>query len=126
MPASRRFQRIEDQSETLCALSLQGPKSRAVLNRCCETPVDDIKFFRMAPNVLAGRTIAPEFMQEDCTPENLSAAVLHWFRDPAAADALQPVYRDLHLQLRQGASATAADAVARLAAPALPAPARTP
>ncbi|MCD9098423.1 lipid-A-disaccharide synthase [Luteimonas fraxinea] len=78
------------------------------------------------PNVLAGRTIAPEFMQEDCTPENLAAAVLHWFRDPAAADALQPVYRDLHLQLRQGASATAADAVARLAVPALPAPARTP
>lgn len=78
------------------------------------------------PNVLAGRTIAPEFMQEDCTPENLSAAVLRWFRDPAAADALQPVYRDLHLQLRQGASATAADAVARLAAPALPAPAQTP
>jgi len=75
------------------------------------------------PNVLAGRTIAPEFMQEDCTPENLSAAVLHWFRDPGAADALQPVYRDLHLQLRQGASATAADAIARLAVPALPAPA---
>lgn len=75
------------------------------------------------PNVLAGRTIAPEFMQEDCTPENLADAVLHWFRDPQAADALQPVYRDLHLQLRQGASATAADAVARLALPALPAPA---
>ena len=74
------------------------------------------------PNVLAGRTIAPEFMQEACTPENLSTAVLHWFRDPHAAQALQPVYRDLHLQLRRGASATAADAVARLAAPALPAP----
>ncbi|VXB53193.1 tetraacyldisaccharide-1-P synthase [Luteimonas sp. 9C] len=78
------------------------------------------------PNVLAGCLIAPEFMQEDCTPGNLSAAVLHWFRDPAAADALQPVYRDLHLQLRQGASATAAEAVSRLAVPALPAPARTP
>ncbi|PBJ82252.1 lipid-A-disaccharide synthase [Lysobacteraceae bacterium NML93-0399] len=78
------------------------------------------------PNVLAGRTIAPEFMQEDCTPENLAAAVLRWFRDPQAADALQTVYRDLHLQLRQGASATAADAVGRLALPALPAPERTP
>ena len=74
------------------------------------------------PNVLAGRTIAPEFMQEDCTPAHLADAVLHWFRDPAALAALQPVYRDLHLQLRQGASATAADAVARLAMPALPAP----
>ena len=75
------------------------------------------------PNVLAGRTIAPEFMQEACTSENLADAVLHWFRDPQAADAVQPVYRDLHLQLRQGASATAAEAVGRLATPALPAPA---
>jgi len=74
------------------------------------------------PNVLAGTTIAPEFMQEDCTPEHLADAVLHWFRDPRAAEALQPVYRDLHLQLRQGASATAAEAVTRLALPALPAP----
>ncbi|WP_394000763.1 lipid-A-disaccharide synthase [Luteimonas sp. WGS1318] len=75
------------------------------------------------PNVLAGRTIAPEFMQEACTAENLADAVLHWFRDPRAADDVQPVYRELHLQLRQGASATAAEAVARLAVPALPAPA---
>ncbi|WP_235974228.1 lipid-A-disaccharide synthase [Luteimonas deserti] len=74
------------------------------------------------PNVLAGRTIVPEFMQEACTPDNLSAAVLRWLRDPDAAAALQPVYRDLHLQLRQGASATAAEAVAGLAVPALPLP----
>ena len=75
------------------------------------------------PNVLAGRTIVPEFMQEACTAENLADAVLHWFRDSRAADDVQPVYRALHLQLRQGASATAAEAVARLAVPALPAPA---
>ncbi|MCD9028117.1 lipid-A-disaccharide synthase [Luteimonas sp. BDR2-5] len=74
------------------------------------------------PNVLAGRTIAPELMQEDCTPGNLAAAVLHWFRDPAAVAALDPVYRDLHLQLRRGASSAAADAVDKLALPALPGP----
>ncbi len=66
------------------------------------------------PNVLAGATIAPELMQDDCTAEHLAAAVLAWLRDPAAAAALQPRYRELHLQLRQDASARAADAVAEL------------
>ena len=69
------------------------------------------------PNVLAGRDIAPELMQDDCTPEQLSGAVLRWFRDPAAVAALQPVYQRLHEQLRQGASASAAEAVAELIGP---------
>ena len=66
------------------------------------------------PNVLAGDTIAPELMQDNCTPENLARAVLAWFDDPAAAGALEPVYRDLHIALRRDASASAADAVATL------------
>lgn len=66
------------------------------------------------PNVLAGRTIAPELMQEDCTPERLAGAVVQWFSDPAATAALEPVYRDLHIALRRNASATAAEAVAGL------------
>ena len=66
------------------------------------------------PNVLAGQTIAPELMQDDCTPEKLAEAVLAWFEDPAATAALEPVYRDLHLDLRRDASASAADAVAAL------------
>ncbi|TYT27376.1 lipid-A-disaccharide synthase [Luteimonas viscosa] len=70
------------------------------------------------PNVLAGTTIAPELMQDDCTPGRLADAVLAWFADPAAVAALEPVYRDLHLALRRDASASAADAVAGLMAPA--------
>lgn len=66
------------------------------------------------PNVLAGRTIAPELMQDDCTPDNLARAVLQWFDDPAAVAALEPLYRDLHLALRRDASASAAAAVAGL------------
>jgi aminomethyltransferase len=49
--------RIAERTDQMGALSLQGPKSRAVLNRCCATPVDGIKFFRMAPNVLAGKPV---------------------------------------------------------------------
>ncbi len=66
------------------------------------------------PNVLAGRDLAPELMQDDCTPEKLADAVLHWLRDPAAVAALQPEYLRLHEQLRRDASASAAEAVAEM------------
>ncbi|WP_414710783.1 lipid-A-disaccharide synthase [Pseudoxanthomonas sp.] len=69
------------------------------------------------PNVLAGEDIAPELMQDDCTPDKLSSAVLRWFREPEAVAGLQPVYQRLHAQLRQDASASAAAAVAELIVP---------
>ena len=69
------------------------------------------------PNVLAGEDIAPELMQDNCTPEQLSSVVLRWFREPEAVAALQPIYRRLHGQLRQDASASAAAAVAELVFP---------
>ena len=74
------------------------------------------------PNVLAGEDLVPELMQHDCTPERLAAATLDALRDPDLAARLAPRFRDLHLQLRQDASARAADAVAELMAssPATP------
>ncbi|MBB1472114.1 lipid-A-disaccharide synthase [Luteimonas sp. MC1782] len=69
------------------------------------------------PNVLAGETIAPELMQDDCTPEKLAEAVLAWFADPDAVAALAPRYRELHLMLRRDASHEAAGAVAELVDP---------
>lgn len=71
------------------------------------------------PNVLAGEDIALELMQDDCTPDNLSTAVLRWFREPAAVAGLQPIYQQLHAQLRQDASASAAKAVAELIGPSV-------
>jgi lipid-A-disaccharide synthase len=70
------------------------------------------------PNVLAGEDLAPELMQDECTPDKLADAVLHWFRAPQEAAALQPKYLHLHEQLRQDASARAADAVSELLEPA--------
>jgi aminomethyltransferase len=49
--------RVTERTDQMAALSLQGPKSRAILNRCCNTTVDGLKFFRMAPNVLADRPV---------------------------------------------------------------------
>ncbi|GAB2492213.1 lipid-A-disaccharide synthase [Arenimonas alkanexedens] len=66
------------------------------------------------PNVLANEPIVPELMQQDCTPENLSAAVMQWFRQPDARAALLPRYLAIHHKLRCNASSAAADAVAEL------------
>jgi lipid-A-disaccharide synthase len=66
------------------------------------------------PNVLAGSDVAPELMQDDCTPQNLAAAVLNQFQHPEITGALQPRYREIHETLRQGASARAAEAIAGL------------
>jgi len=46
--------RIEDVSEQLGALALQGPLSRAVLNAVARDPVDGLKYFRMMDNRVAG------------------------------------------------------------------------
>src|SRR5690606_33594317 len=70
------------------------------------------------PNVLAGETLAPELMQDACTAEALADAVLAWFHDPAAIEALEPRYRELHLLLRRDASRQAAEAVSELLDPA--------
>jgi len=69
------------------------------------------------PNVLAGEALVPELLQHDCTPDKLAAAILPRLRDPAIAAALQPRFREIHLQLRQDASARAAEAVADMLAP---------
>lgn len=66
------------------------------------------------PNVLAGSDVAPELMQDECTPQNLAAAVLNQFQHPEITGALQPRYRELHETLRQDASARAADAIGSL------------
>jgi lipid-A-disaccharide synthase len=69
------------------------------------------------PNVLAGERLVPELMQRDCTPEKLAAATLEILRDGEAVARIEPRFRELHLQLRQGASARAADAIAELLPP---------
>ena len=68
------------------------------------------------PNVLANADLAPELMQDDCTPQKLADAVTDWFQQPSAVADLQARYRQIHLTLRQDASARAADAVSELIA----------
>ena len=69
------------------------------------------------PNVLAGRDIAPELMQDRCTPEALADALDPMLRAAVPDAALLAEYRRLHLALRRDASASAAAAIAELVAP---------
>lgn len=66
------------------------------------------------PNVLAGRALVPELLQDDCTPEALGAAIAHWLDDESAVRALMPEFERIHRELRRDASQRAADAVAAL------------
>lgn len=63
------------------------------------------------PNLLAGRALIPEFIQEAATVENLGAAVLRWLDEPSARAQLVEEFAELHRQLRCNASRRAAAAV---------------
>ena len=45
---------VEEVTDRVAALSFQGPNTRAVLNNCCESPVDGLKYFRLMQNKLDG------------------------------------------------------------------------
>ena len=49
--------RVTEVTDQVAALSLQGPKARAILNRCCAKPLDSLKYFRLMENALAGHPV---------------------------------------------------------------------
>jgi len=71
-----------------------------------------VKIPRIAlPNILIGRELVPEFVQNAATPERLAGALMQWL---GAADSVQ-AYRaeclELHYALRNNAGAAAAAAI---------------
>lgn len=63
------------------------------------------------PNILAGRFVVPEFVQDDATPENLVQALLNLYSDKAICARIGEVFRAIHLQLKQNTAAKAAAAI---------------
>ncbi|EIK44876.1 lipid-A-disaccharide synthase, putative, lpx19A [Cellvibrio sp. BR] len=66
------------------------------------------------PNLLAQKLLVPELLQEQATPETLSAAVMNYFDNPEQAIALSETFAQMHIELKRDASARAAEAIARL------------
>lgn len=63
------------------------------------------------PNILAGRFVVPEFIQEDATAENLAQALGNLVSDPVLPARLERLFGDLHQQLRQNTAEKAAAAI---------------
>ncbi len=75
-----------------------------------------IDFVALA-NLLAGREIAPEFIQDAATPEALAGALNVLLASPSRVAEIQAISTKIHRELRQDADRSAADAVLRLIAP---------
>jgi len=63
------------------------------------------------PNVLAGREVVPEILQDQATPENLAEALVKLYEDKANAEVVAEVFTEIHHRLRQNTAEKAANAV---------------
>jgi lipid-A-disaccharide synthase len=63
------------------------------------------------PNILCGRFVVPELIQDDATPENLAQALMNLLNDKDAVQQLEQIFTDLHTTLRQNTAQKAAAAI---------------
>jgi lipid-A-disaccharide synthase len=63
------------------------------------------------PNVLAGKFVVPEILQDDATPENLAQALLNLVGDKNAVAELEILFGHMHTQLKQDTAHKAAQAI---------------
>lgn len=63
------------------------------------------------PNILSGRFVVPEFLQDDATPDNLSQALGNLVGDQLIRARLHHLFSAMHLQLRQNTAEQAAQAI---------------
>lgn len=66
------------------------------------------------PNLLAGRTLVPEYIQHDATPEALADAVMERLENRSLGQSLQADFMAMHQLLRRDASEAAAEAISQL------------
>lgn len=63
------------------------------------------------PNILAGEFVVPEFLQDAATPDALSEAVIQLMQDAVRREGIERRFAAMAATLRQGAAASAAQAV---------------
>jgi lipid-A-disaccharide synthase len=63
------------------------------------------------PNVLAGKFVVPEILQDDATPENLAQALLNLVGNKNAVAELEVLFGHFHTQLKQDTAHKAAQAI---------------
>lgn len=70
--------------------------------------------FISLPNLLAGRELVPELLQDQVTAPIVSAEVLAWLDDPTRQDSLHESFETIHQSIRLDADQQAAEAVCQL------------
>ena len=70
--------------------------------------------FVSLPNLLAGRELVPELLQDECVPEKLSAELLPLLTDVDKQNQLKQLFTELHQTIRCDADYQAAQAVFEL------------
>jgi lipid-A-disaccharide synthase len=63
------------------------------------------------PNILAGKFVVPELLQDDATPANLAQTALKLISDKANLAEINKVFTEIHHQLRQNTAEKAAAAI---------------
>jgi len=63
------------------------------------------------PNILAGRFVVPELLQDEATPDALAREMLAWFDDPLRQDEAIEEFTAIHMSLRQNAHLRIAEAL---------------
>lgn len=63
------------------------------------------------PNILAGRFVVPELLQDEATPDKLAEALLKIAADKDGAAELEAIFTDMHALLKQGTAEKAAQAI---------------
>jgi len=66
------------------------------------------------PNIIAGKFIVPEFLQDEATPENLALALSNYLADKALSTNLSGVFEEHHRSLQCDGAERAAEAVTKL------------
>jgi lipid-A-disaccharide synthase len=63
------------------------------------------------PNILAGKFVVPELLQNNATPEKITEEVLKLVADKEAANTIRREFEQIHLTLRQNTEEKAAQAI---------------
>jgi lipid-A-disaccharide synthase len=84
------------------------PLTYALARRLVKTP------FAAMSNILAGRELAPELLQDRCRAELIAPAVLAFLEDPGRIAEIAAEYAKIHAGMRHRAARQAALAVMRL------------
>lgn len=82
--------------------------THAIISRMVKTE------FVSLPNLLAGKALVPEFIQDQARPELLAKALFELLRNQENRDRLQREFSQLHHLLNRNASQEAADAILAL------------